>query len=123
MFCLCLESILKIDHLENSGVSERALFFTTLRFAALLPLLLVVPKPKAPALLIIGLGMTWGVLQFACMHIALTLGTPAGVSSLVMQTSAFFGVLFAWLLLGERVTGMNLAGLAVGFTGIATLGW
>jgi drug/metabolite transporter (DMT)-like permease len=42
----------------------------------------------------------------------------AAIASVLLNSAPFFAALFAWLLLGERLTRRHVAGLVVGFAGI-----
>jgi O-acetylserine/cysteine efflux transporter len=48
---------------------------------------------------------------------------PAGLSSLVMQSQAFFTVLIAAMFLNEKVRRHNIIGIAVAVLGLALIGW
>ncbi len=63
-----------------------------------------------------------GVLLHACylggVFVAIGLGLPAGVTSLVVGTQPLLTALGAGLLLGEKVTGRQWLGLMLGFAGV-----
>ncbi len=42
----------------------------------------------------------------------------AAIASVLLNSAPFFAAIFAWLLLGERLTRRHIAGLVVGFAGI-----
>jgi drug/metabolite transporter (DMT)-like permease len=46
---------------------------------------------------------------------------PAGYGAMLNATSPFFGALFTALLIGERLTLMRIAGLVIGFCGVAMI--
>ena len=74
-----------------------------LRFAAAaFPAVLFVRPPKAPWWIVIGFGLTFGVALYGFLNLGLAWGMPAGLSSLVLQTQAFFTMVLAFALLGER---------------------
>ncbi|WP_231494812.1 EamA family transporter [Cellulomonas sp. KRMCY2] len=99
-------------------------FLVALRFAVIaVPTLLLVPRPRVQLRWLIGYGLGFGVLQFTFLYAAMDAGMPAGLSSLVLQSSAPFTVVLGAALLGERLTGRQMAGSAaavVGLAGIAT---
>ena len=99
------------------------LLFSALRFAvAALPLLWLWREgPPAPWRLILGIGLALGVGMFSLLFIGIDVGLPAGLASLVAQTQAFFTALLAALLLGERPTGRQLAGMALAAGGIVVI--
>lgn len=93
-----------------------------LRFSvAALPLLLFVPLPKLPPRYLIGYGLAQGVGQFGLLFTALQLGMTAGMASVVMQTQAFFTLLLAAPLLGERALPRQWLGLAVALAGLVAI--
>ncbi|QCB94594.1 EamA family transporter [Cellulomonas shaoxiangyii] len=95
-------------------------FLVALRWALVaVPTLLLVPRPRVAWRWIIGYGLGFGVLQFAFLYLAMENGMPAGLASLVLQSSAPFTVLLAAVLLRERLTGRQGLGVAVAVTGLA----
>ncbi|MGK5557149.1 EamA family transporter, partial [Actinomadura kijaniata] len=99
------------------------LLFAALRFtAAALPAVFFVRRPPVAARWLWLVGLPLGVGQFGLLFLGMRLGMPAGLSSVVVQTSALFTALFAAVLLRERLTGPLLAGMAVAFTGVGMLG-
>lgn len=94
-----------------------------LRFlAAAFPAVLFVRPPKAPFVLVLGFGLTFGVALYGFLNLAIAWGMPAGLSSLVLQTQAFFTMLLAFVILKERPSRFQVAGAAVAFAGIAVIG-
>lgn len=94
-----------------------------LRFvAASLPFLLFLAPPNLPWRFIAGYGLAQGLGQFSLLFLGLKLGMPAGMASVVMQTQAFFTLLMAGPLLGERATPWQWAGLAVALAGLLVIG-
>ena len=77
------------------------------------------PKLSWPRLFLIGMALFFG--QFAFLFPAMTVGMPPGLASVVLQSQAFFTVLFAAGLLGERPRLMQLAGCAVAGAGLVTI--
>jgi O-acetylserine/cysteine efflux transporter len=93
-----------------------------LRFAcASLPLLLFVRPPALPTRYLLGYGLAQGLGQFGLLFTALQLGMTAGMASVVMQTQAFFTLLLALPLLGERALPRQWLGLAVALGGLAAI--
>lgn len=100
------------------------ILFTALRFAlAALPLLVFGVRGGPPVAwrYVLGIGLVLGALQFALLFGGMHVGMPAGLSSLVLQSQAFFTVLFAAVLLGDRPGWRPLVGMAVAFAGIAVI--
>ncbi len=98
------------------------LTFAALRFAfASLPFLLIYRSPGVAWKWIIGIGLFLGVGQFGLLFTGMKLGMPPGLTSAVVQTHAFFTVLFAIVFLKERPRWQNIAGLALAFVGVAVI--
>lgn len=90
-----------------------------LRFAmAALPFLLFVSFPKLPWRYVVGYGLAQGLGQFGFLFLGLKLGMTAGMASVVMQTQAFFTLLLAVPVLGERARGAQWLGLGVALAGL-----
>ncbi len=93
-----------------------------LRFAAAaLPFLLFVRPPPLPWRFIAGYGLVQGLGQFGFLFLGLKLGMTAGMASVVMQTQAFFTLLLAVPLLGERVHARQWLGVGVALGGLALI--
>lgn len=93
-----------------------------LRYAfAALPLLLLVQRPALPWRFVVGYGLSQGLGQFGLLFLGLSLGLPAGVASIVLQTQVFFTAVLAAAMLGERTRGYQWAGLAVAAVGLVLI--
>jgi len=98
------------------------IFFTALRSTvASLPFLLFFPRPGVAWKWLIAMGFSLGVLLTGLLYIGMDLGMPAGLSSLVLQSQAFFTVLLAAALLSERPTARQIIGMAIAFSGIGLI--
>ncbi len=94
-----------------------------LRFAAAsLPFLLFVRRPNLPWRFLAGYGLAQGLGQFGFLFWGLQLGMTAGMASVVMQMQAFFTLLLAAPLLGERARGWQWLGLVLALAGLVTIG-
>lgn len=80
-----------------------------------------IPRPRIPVWRIIAVGWALGVAKFTLLFIGMDAGMPAGLSSLVLQAQAFFTVLFAAIVLGERPKATNLVGMAIAFAGLSVI--
>ncbi|MBO9514476.1 MAG: EamA family transporter [Variovorax sp.] len=90
-----------------------------LRFAAAsLPLLLFVRRPALPPRYLLAYGLAQGLGQFGFLFLGIKLGMTAGMASVVMQTQAFFTLLLAAPLLGERAHRRQWIGIAVALGGL-----
>lgn len=94
------------------------LLFLAFRFVLVaFPLVLLVPRPGPwKDVLVIGAFMSLG--QFSLLYVALDLGMPAGLASLVLQAQVMFTVVIAAVALGERSTTQQVVGVAVGTVGL-----
>lgn len=94
-------------------------FLVAVRFALIaVPTLLLVPRPDVAWRWLVGYGLGFGVLQFLFLYLAMDTGMPPGLASLVLQSSAPFTVLLAGLLLRERLTGRQVAGVVLAVVGL-----
>ncbi|MFI6513941.1 EamA family transporter [Spirillospora sp. NPDC050679] len=99
------------------------LLFAALRFVvAAVPAVFLVARPPVAWRWLWMIGLPLGVGQFGLLFIGMHLGMPAGLSSVVLQTQALFTALFAGVMLRERLTPAQGAGMAVAFGGVALLG-
>lgn len=106
------------------GVEEAPPFLlTAMRFAlAAVPLVFFVRPPKASFRLIAVYGLLIGVCQFGLLFLAVRLGMPVGLASLVVQSQVYFTVLFAALIFHERPTRAQALGGLVSLAGMALIG-
>ncbi|WKV16473.1 EamA family transporter [Janibacter limosus] len=96
---------------------------SALRFLLLaIPTVLLVPRPQVPTRWLVGYGIGFGVLQFAFLYLAMDIGMPTGLASLVLQSSAPFTVVLGAVLLGERLSGRAATGVGVAAPGMAVVG-
>jgi drug/metabolite transporter (DMT)-like permease len=67
-------------------------------------------------------GLVNSALPFLCFaYAAETLN--AGVSAIFNSATPLFAAIVAWLWLGDRMTPLRIAGLAIGFSGVLWIGW
>ncbi len=85
------------------------------------PAIFFLPRPKIPLKLLLAYGLTISLGQFAFLFLAMAVGMPAGLASLVLQAQAFFTVLLGALLFSEKLRWQNLAGLFIAILGISLL--
>ena len=106
------------------GVREAPpLLLTALRFVfAAFPAILFVKAPRAPAAMVALYGLLIGVGQFGLLFLAIGLGMPVGLASLVIQLQAFVTILLAWVALGERPNAAQMVGAGVALLGVAAIG-
>jgi O-acetylserine/cysteine efflux transporter len=100
------------------------LFAGALRFLVIaVPTVLFVPRPKVNLRWLIGYGLGFGTVQFAFLFIALNVGMPTGLASLVLQASAPFTVLLGGVFLRERLSTRQLIGVLLAVAGMALIAW
>lgn len=99
-------------------------FLTASRFLlAAVPAIFFVARPKESFSWVAGFGLMLGVGQFGFLFLAVRLGLPAGLTSLVMQLQAFFTIFFAYLVLNEIPRPQQIVGSAVAFAGIGVIAY
>ncbi len=101
--------------------------FVRVSVAALFLLPLMLARGQWPALrrhwrpvLLCGVfnsGLPFALFSFALLHIS------TGLSSILNATVPLFGALVAWAWLGQRPGASRVAGLVIGFVGVALLAW
>lgn len=97
---------------------------SALRFAAVaMPMVFFVGRPCVSWRWIVSIGLVFGVVKFGLLFLGMDLGMPAGLSSLVLQAQALFTVVFAILLLGERLRPAQLAGICLATGGLVLIGF
>ena len=93
-----------------------------LRFAAAaLPFLLFVKFPNLPWRYVVAYGLAQGLGQFGFLFLGLQMGMTVGMASVVMQTQAFFTLLLAVPVLGERARFSQGLGLVVALGGLVLI--
>lgn len=98
------------------------LFVATRSLFAIFPLIFFIPKPPVSWNLIIGIGFFLGILTFLFILLGLHLGISGTLTCLVVQSQAFFTVIFAVLFLGERFKFYQILGMIISFLGILVIG-
>ena len=91
-------------------------------FFAAVPAVFFIAPPRAPFWVVAAYGLVIGVAQFSLLFIAIHLGMPVGLSSLVIQLHAFFTIFLAWLVMGERPSRAQFTGAAIALAGVALIG-
>ncbi|SET52534.1 O-acetylserine/cysteine efflux transporter [Natronincola peptidivorans] len=99
------------------------LMLAAIRFIAVcLPAIFFLPRPPIDWRWLIALGLSINVGQFALLFIGMKMGMPAGLSSLVHQSQAFFTLAIAVLVLGEKWRWNHLVGLIIAAGGMVIVG-
>ncbi|MPZ80323.1 MAG: EamA family transporter [Actinophytocola sp.] len=98
------------------------LLFSALRFlVAAVPAIFFLRSPGVPWRWVALVALTLGVLKFGLLFTGMAAGMPAGLSSLVLQTQAVFTAVFAVVLLRERLSRQQVAGLVVALGGVGLI--
>lgn len=104
-------------------VSVPPLLLGAMRFMlAAFPALLFFKAPQVPLRWYLMYGMTIALGQFAFLFTAIHVGMPSGLASLVLQSQAFFTMVFAGLWLKERWQANQVAGLLLAGGGLVLIG-
>ncbi|WP_432468290.1 EamA family transporter [Agarivorans sp. Z349TD_8] len=93
-----------------------------LRFSLVaFPAVFLVKPPKTPFkyLLMYGMAICFG--QFLLLFLAINLGMPAGLASLVLQMQAFFTIMLGVWLLSEKLRWNHIVGIITASLGMALL--
>jgi O-acetylserine/cysteine efflux transporter len=99
------------------------LLFAAVRFVFVaLPAIAFVPRPPVAWRWLLAVGTLMGVGQFGLLFIGMSLGMPAGLSSLVLQAQAVFTLMFGAALLGERLGWWLVGGTLLASAGITVIG-
>lgn len=108
----------------KAGVAEvPPLLLGALRFlAAALPAVFFFRAPRLPLATYLAYGLTIAFGQFAFLFTAIHVGMPSGLASLVLQSQAFFTMLFAAVWLKESWRPSQLAGLVLAAGGLGLIG-
>lgn len=98
------------------------LLFLAMRFIFVaFPLVLFVPRPKAGWRSVVAVGTFMSLGQFSLLYIALHLGMPSGLASLVLQAQVIFTIVLAALLIKERPSPKQVIGAVIGTVGLVTV--
>ena len=93
-----------------------------LRFvAAALPAVFFIRPPRTQWYYVVGFGLAFGFALYGFLNLSMAWGMSAGLSSLVLQTQAFFTMALAFILLGERPSRFQVVGAVIAFTGIGVI--
>lgn len=85
------------------------------------PLIFFVKPPKVNWKMLILYGMSISFGQFSLLFLAIKLGMPSGIASLVVQAQAFFTILLGKFL-GEKIRWFNITGIIVAIIGMYIVG-
>ena len=109
--------VIKIGLHQMSPFLLAGLRFTLVAF----PAIFFIGVPKIPVRWLFAYGLTISFGQFSFLFLAIKLGMPAGIASLVIQTQAFFTIALGVLLFSEKCKWNHIAGGVIGCAGIYML--
>ncbi|MFP9228681.1 EamA family transporter [Pectobacterium cacticida] len=93
-----------------------------LRFSLVaIPAIFFIPFPRIPLKWLLAYGMTISFGQFGFLFLAIKLGMPAGIASLVLQAQAFFTLLVGAIFLSETLRWNHIVGILVAALGMVVL--
>jgi len=82
---------------------------------------LVLPRPKVAWSRLIAIGATLFAGQFLLQFFAIADSLPPGLASLLVQTQALFTIVLAAIVLRERPTARQIAGVTTAFAGLVLI--
>lgn len=97
------------------------LLFVAVRFAVVAVFVIVVPRPVASWKTVVGVGLFMSLGQFGLLYTSMALGLQPGLAALLLQAQAVFTVFIAALVLRERPTSGQAAGVVLGLIGLAVV--
>ncbi len=106
--------------IDSGQADVPPLLFLALRFLVVcLPAIFFLKPPPIGWRNIVAIGATLSFAQFALLYVALMLGMPPGLASLLLQTQVIFSILVAAVALRERPTRRQLIGALIGMVGLS----
>jgi O-acetylserine/cysteine efflux transporter len=98
------------------------LLFAALRFGlTAFPAIVVVPRPDVRWPTVVGVGLLICVGQFGLLFVAMNIGLPAGLASVIAPLQPVFTIPLAVVALGEHPTRRQLVGVSLGIAGLGTI--
>ncbi len=95
------------------------LLFLSFRFVLVaLPLVFFIPRPKAGWQAVVAVGTFMSLGQFGLLYIALDLGMPAGLASLILQAHVIMTIVIAAIVLKESPSRRRVIGASIGTVGL-----
>ena len=98
------------------------LLFAALRFGLIaFPAILFVPRPDVRWLAVVAVGLFICVGQFGLLFVAMNIGLPAGLASVIAPLQPVFTIPLAVIALGEHPSVRQVAGVSLAVAGIAAI--
>lgn len=89
---------------------------------AALPVLFI-KKPNLPWKMILAVGLALGVFKFTLMFMGIHYGMAAGLASLVLQSQAFFTLIFSVWVFKTKIRFNQSMGMLIAASGMLLIGW
>ena len=98
------------------------LLFAAIRFTVVaIPACFFVPRPPVPFRTVAMVGAFMSLGQFGLLYLSMHLGMPPGLAALVLQAQVVFTIVIASVVLRERPSRSQVAGVALGVVGLAVV--
>lgn len=99
------------------------LLFLAARFlAVIVPAVFLLPRPPVPWRTVAAVGIFMSLGQFGFLYVAMDAGMPPGLAGLVLQAQVVLTIALAALVLRERPTRPQVAGVVLGVVGLVVVG-
>ena len=99
------------------------LFMVVVRFLLVFfPAALFIKRPQIPARYLMVYGFFMAIGQFGFLFYAISIGLPTGIASVLLQSQVVFTLIFSYLLLKEKISGIQIAGILISVFGVLFLG-
>lgn len=109
-------------HLGLQDASPMLLGF--LRFVfVIFPAIFFIKKPNVPWKWLLLYGMLISFGQFCFLFWAIAAGMPTGLAAIVLQSQAFFTIVIAALLMGERVKTYQIVAMLIAAAGLGLIAY
>ena len=87
-------------------------------FLTSIPAIFFIKRPATEWKMLLGYGLAMLAMPFSLSFMGIKMGVTPGLAALTLQLQAFFTLLFAWLILKERLRTWHILGAAVAFSGM-----
>ena len=95
------------------------LLFLSFRFILVaLPLVFFIPRPTAGWRAVVAVGTFMSLGQFGLLYVALDLGMPSGLASLILQAHVIMTIVIAAIVLNESPSRRQVVGASIGTVGL-----
>ena len=99
------------------------LLFLAARFlAVVVPAVFLLPRPPVPWRTVAAVGVFMSLGQFGFLYVAMDAGMPPGLAGLVLQAQVVLTIALASVVLRERPTRPQVAGVLLGAVGLVVVG-